>query len=329
VPSSCVRVSVVVPTCRRPDLLGRCLAALLTQELPPTLYEIIVADDAADDETRALVEDLAARGGCRGLVVRYVAVQGGHGPAAARNAGWRAARGGIVAFTDDDCLPDPCWLLEGLAVFRHACVAAVSGRIVMPTPRMPTDYEVDAARLQSSEFVTANCFCRRDALEAVGGFDERFPLAFREDSDLHFSLLAKGFEIGRAPGAIVRHPVRPAAWGVSLRQQRKSMCNALLFKKHPRLYRERIQPAPPLRYYVMLAALTFGASALVRRRPAAALAGSALWLALTGEFCARRLRGTSRAPRHVLEMAVTSALIPPLSVYWRLRGALKYRVLFF
>ena len=328
-PSPCVRISVVVPTYRRPEALRCCLEALLAQELPPTLYEIIVADDAADGATRALVERIAAYGGRSVPAVRYLAVQGSHGPAAARNAGWHAARGAIVAFTDDDCLPDPCWLLEGLAVFRRADVAAVSGRIVMPTPRVPTDYEMDAARLRTSEFVTANCFCRRDALEAIGGFDERFPVAFREDSDLHFSLLAKGFEIGRAPGAIVRHPVRPAAWGVSLRQQRKSMCNALLFKKHPRLYRERIQPAPPLRYYAMLAALTFGASALVRRRPVAALAGSALWLALTGEFCARRLRGTSRAPRHVLEMAVTSALIPPLSVYWRLRGALKYRVLFF
>lgn len=328
-PALCIRVSVVVPTCRRPQSLRRCLEALLAQELPPALYEIVVADDAADGETRALVESITARAGRSAPAVRYVAVQGRHGPAAARNVGWHAARGAIVAFTDDDCLPDPCWLLEGLAVFRRAGVAAISGRIVMPTSSVPTDYEVDAARLQTARFVTANCFCRRDTLEAVGGFDERFPLAYREDSDLHFTLLAKGFEVGHAPGAIVRHPVRPAAWGVSLRQQRKSMCNALLFKKHPRLYRERIQSAPPLRYYLILAALTLGASALVRRRPMMALAGSALWLALTGEFCARRLRGTSRAPRHVLEMAVTSALIPPLAVYWRLRGALKYRVLFF
>ena len=50
-----------------------------------------------------------------------------------------------------------------------------------------------------------------------------------------------------------------------------------------------------------------------------------LWLALTAWFCARRLRGASWAPRHVAEMAVTSALVPPLSVYWRLRGAIHNR----
>jgi hypothetical protein len=49
---------------------------------------------------------------------------------------------------------------------------------------------------------------------------------------------------------------------------------------------------------------------------------------LTGAFMARRLRGTSRRPAHVAEMAVTSAVIPPLAVYWRLRGAFVHRVRF-
>ena len=57
-------------------------------------------------------------------------------------------------------------------------------------------------------------------------------------------------------------------------------------------------------------------------------AAAAVWLVLTGRFCARRLRGTSHAPRHVAEMVVTSALIPPLCVFWRLFGALKHRVVF-
>ncbi|MEO7001912.1 MAG: hypothetical protein ABI068_08800 [Ktedonobacterales bacterium] len=58
------------------------------------------------------------------------------------------------------------------------------------------------------------------------------------------------------------------------------------------------------------------------------LAGAALWLWLTSTFSLRRLHGTSRAPRHIAEMALTSALIPPLAIYWRLRGALRYRVWF-
>src|SRR5205823_3016543 len=97
---------------RRPDLLQRCLAALLAQNLAPADYEIIVADDAASDETRRIVELSAAV-----PAARYVPVTGRHGPAAARNRGWRAARAPIVAFTDDDCVPDPGWLGAGLRAF--------------------------------------------------------------------------------------------------------------------------------------------------------------------------------------------------------------------
>src|SRR5439155_26899467 len=106
------------------------------------------------------------------------------------------------------------------------------------------------------------------------------------------------------------------------------MFKALLYKKHPALYRRRIQPAPPWRYYRIAGALlTAGAAGLGGRRRLACLAAAA-WAGMTARFCAQRLAWTSRAPRHVAEMAVTSALIPPLALFWRLRGAVKYRVRF-
>src|SRR4051812_39670363 len=105
-----IRASVVVPTYRRPDLLDRCLSALVAQDFDPAACEVIVADDAAGDETRRQVEKWA---GASRFALRYVAVGPPHGPAAARNAGWRAARGEVVAFTDDDCVPDPGWLRAG------------------------------------------------------------------------------------------------------------------------------------------------------------------------------------------------------------------------
>src|SRR5207249_4945767 len=151
-------------------------------------------------------------------------------------------------------IPTPEWLRAGLAQFRDG-VIGVTGRVVVPLPQLPSDYERDAAGLEHGEFVTANCFYRRDALAAVGGFDERFTAPWREDSDLFFSLLerrARDHPERRfvwARDAVVIHPVRPAPWGVSLGQQRKAMFNALLFKKHPRLYRQRVQPAPPWHYY--------------------------------------------------------------------------------
>lgn len=319
-----MRVSVVVPTYRRPAPLARCLDALAGQDLDPAGYEILVADDAASEPTRRQVEAFARR--CR-APVRYLAVVGSHGPAAARNVGWRAAGGEVVAFTDDDCLPDPRWLTEALAAFR-AGVAAVVGRTVVPLPEPPTDYERNEAGLESAEFVTANCLVRRDELEAVGGFDERFRAAWREDSDLHFALLRRGARIVKAPAAVVVHPVRPAPWGVSLTQQRKALFNALLFKKHPDLYRRRIRAGPPWGYYATVASLAVAPASAMLGRTAPAIAAVAVWAALTARFCLRRLRRTSRAPGHVLEMAVTSALIPPLSVFWRLYGAVKFRVLF-
>jgi GT2 family glycosyltransferase len=286
-------VSVVVPTCGRPELLSRCLAALERQSLGRERYEIIVIEDKKRE-----------------------------GPAAARNRGWRAAAAPIVAFTDDDCIPDPDWLLNGVRAM--AGYDAVCGRIVMPLPEHPTDYERDAQGLERAEFVTANCFCRKAMLERIGGFDERFRLAWREDSDLHFSLLRASARIAREPNAVVVHPVRPAPWGVSIRQQRKVMFDALLFKKHRALYRQRIRSTPRWDYYAVVGLL----GAALAGFGFISLIAMCVWAAWTARFFLQRLKGTSHRASHVAEMIVTSIAIPPLAVFWRLAGALKFRVAF-
>lgn len=321
-----MRASVVVPTYRRPDLLARCLDALRAQDFAPGEWELIVADDAAGAATRAQVE--AAAAGFAPVPVRYLPITATRGPAAARNAGWRAATGDVIAFTDDDCVPDPAWLRLGLAALDSAGADAAGGRIVVPLPPAPTDYERDAAGLEHAEFATANAFARRAALAAVGGFDERFSAAWREDSDLQFALLTAGRAIVPAPAAVVVHPVRPARWGVSLSQQRKARFEALLYRNFPRLYRARIAAGPPWAYYATVLTFALGWVGLACSPPVAWV-GFAAWAILTARFCWKRLRRTSKRPGHVAEMVVTSALIPFLSVYWRLRGALAYRVWFF
>jgi GT2 family glycosyltransferase len=321
-------VSVVVPTCRRPELLERCLAALVAQRFDAATYEIVIADDAVCECTHAQVESWAER--CRetGPPIHYLPVPATRGPAAARNAGWRHACGQVIAFTDDDCLPDPGWLAAGLGAI-YAGASGVSGRVDVPLPPRATDYARNVASLGTSEFVTANCFYRRETLASVGGFDARFAAAWREDSDLYFTLVERGEPLALAADAVVVHPVRPAPWGVSLRQQRKSRFNALLYKKHPVLFRQRTQRSPRRHYYATVAALAALLTGVVGRHPFVASAGLTLWSALTGELAIKRLRGVSHDPAHVTEMILTSAAIPPLAVFWRLRGAIEFRVPFY
>lgn len=315
-------VSVIVPTLGRPELLNRCLDALAGQDLDRSRYEVVVGDDGASAGTRLLVESYGGR-----MDVRYVPVTGRHGPAAARNAALRVAAGEIVAFTDDDCIPHPGWLRAGTRAFVDG-IEGASGRVAVPISSRPTDYEVNAALLASSSFVTANCFYRKSALFAAGGFDEDFTAPWREDSDLLFRLLAGQARLARAPEAVVAHPVRPAPWGVSIRQQKKSMFNALLYKKHPALYKKHIKPVHPWHYYGIVLALIVSVACALKGMGGASAAAASLWFAGTVLFCAHRLRGSSRAAGHVVEMAVTSALIPPLCIFWRLAGAIRYRVFF-
>lgn len=322
-------ISVVVPTCRRPALLARCLEALLEQDLAPENYEILIIDDANCRETKHLVEGRARCAALHGQCVRYIPMECAHrhGPAVARNTGWRAARGEIIAFTDDDCIPAHDWLRAGMAALRDG-IDGVAGLLIVPLPEMPTDYERNAAGIAGCAFVTANCFYRRAALASIGGFDERFTAAWREDSDLVFTLEEQNARLIPASDAVVVHPVRPERWGISLFQQRKSMYNALLYKKHPALYRQKIQASAPWRYYGNVGALLLVLVGALRRSGLFTLTGLMLWTYLTGRFCAQRLQNTSHAPGHIAEMAVTSAIIPPLAIFWRLRGALKFRVFF-
>jgi GT2 family glycosyltransferase len=327
-----IQVSVVVPTFKRPHLLRNCLNALINQQYPPHAYEILIVDDACSEETQALVEGFSGLAHARKTSscpqIRYATAAQTHGPAAARNIGWCMARGEIIAFTDDDCLPEPDWLQEGMAALKDD-LAGVSGQVIVPIPVNPTDYEKNVSRLANCEFVTANCFYRRSALEASGGFDEKFTMAWREDSDLQFKLLTLSYKLGRAPAARVIHPVRPAPWGVSIQEQRKSMFDALLFKKYPELYHRRIRSGPPLTYYGILISTVGFIAAILAGHNSLALSMIIIWAGLSLHFCFLRLKHTIYTPSHVLEMLVTSMVIPYLSIFWRLYGAFYFRVVFF
>lgn len=320
------KISVVIPTWQRPRLLANCLHALSRQQFPEKDFEVIVITDGPDTRTiQAGIEVNMRNLSCFSLPQKK-------GPAAARNEGWARANGMLIAFTDDDCIPDENWLVSlwnAYCGLNKPRAAAFTGRVWVPLTETPTDYEKNTAHLETADFVTANCCCTREALAVTGGFDESFTMAYREDSDLEFKLIREGIPIYHVPEAVVMHPVRRAPWGVSIREQKKSMFNALLYKKYPNLYRQKIQAGPAWHYYIILISFLCLIIAFALEWKWLAIAASALYLLFTGHFIVKRLSNTSKRFRHVMEMIFTSLVIPFASVYWTLYGAYKYRVLFF
>ncbi|MFC5253831.1 glycosyltransferase family 2 protein [Streptomyces cinereospinus] len=317
--------AVVIPTLGRPSL-AVCLRALARSGGPRPVRVVLVDDRPgapADAPAEAVPEVLrplttVVRGGARG-------------PAAARNAGWRAAAGvPWVVFLDDDVVPSPSWG-EDLALDLAGAAyrtGAVTARIDVPLPpdRRPTDWERNTAGLATARWITADMAYRRAALEAVGGFDERFRRAFREDADLALRVIAAGWAVA-AGHRRTTHPVRPADRWVSVRLQAGNADDVLMTRLHGRTWWRRAG-APrgrlPRHAVVTGAAVTaLACAAAGRRRAAGACAG--LWLAGTAEFALARILPGPRTRDEIATMALTSVAIPPAAVWHWLRGQAVHR----
>lgn len=320
-----LKITVVIPTYKRPALLLRCLNALIAQDFSAEDFEIIVVSDGEDAATSRSLEAMPAR---RFPQIQYYPLPMKAGPAAARNLGWMLAQSDLVVFTDDDCIPTQGWLTAMWSAYQKKSgkEIAFSGQTVVPINNQPTDYEKNISQLASAEFITANCASTKDALQRVGGFGERFRMAWREDSDLQFKFILHDVPIVKVPEAVVIHPVRKAPWGVSIREERKGMFNALLYKKYPRLYKEKIEPVPPWHYYAISVFLVLLLTGVITEKPLLKATGLSGWLLMTSWFAARRLRSTSHSWNHVSEMIFTSAIIPVLSLFWKVYGSFKFRV---
>jgi glycosyltransferase involved in cell wall biosynthesis len=309
--------TVVIPTVGR-DCLSVVLDAL-AGDRGPAPREVIVVDDRPSPGPPLPVAD----------GVRLVR-SGGRGPAAARNAGWRAAGSEWVAFLDDDVRPPPDWksrLAKDLGELS-AEVAASQARIRVPLPagRAPTDWERGTAGLMDSRWITADMAYRRTVLDQVGGFDERFPRAYREDAELALRVLAAGHRLVTGERETT-HPVRPADFLASLRAQRGNADDALMRRLLGPGWRAKVG-GRPTRLHWHAATTAAGATAvlfgLMRWRAAALLAGS-VWAGLTAHFAYQRIAPGPRTLDETARMVVTSAAIPPAACLHRLRGELRHR----
>ena len=204
-------VTVVVPTYERGDQLRRCLHALAALRYPRGRLEVIVVDDGSPTSPAPLV----TRAASRGLPVRLLA-QENRGPAAARNAGARAASGTMLAFTDDDCAPEPDWLAALTGRLAGAPGTMVYGHTENALPENPYStasqllvdylsayYNVDP---RNAAFLTSNNIaCDADAFAQLGGFDERFAGSAGEDRDFADRWVRSGRRIVVEPRAVVLH----------------------------------------------------------------------------------------------------------------------------
>jgi HAD superfamily hydrolase (TIGR01662 family) len=314
---------VVIPTAGRPALAS-LLTALGAAEGP--LPERVLLVDDRPGEPAPLRLRLPGTLAGRTFVLR----SGGRGPAAARNAGWRAARAPWVAFLDDDVIPPAGWRadlardLEGLP----AHVAGSQGRIRVPLPRerRPTDWERNVAGLERAQWATADLAYRRAALAAVGGFDERFPRAYREDADLGLRLTARGLSIVHGERCVL-HPVGMGDRWASLRKQVGNADDALMDALHGRHWRARASaPAGRLgRHAATTAAAAVAVGAAAAGAPRAAALAGAAWLAGTGDLAWARIAPGPRTAGEVTTMVLTSAALPPLATAHRVRGVLRAR----
>jgi histidinol-phosphate phosphatase family protein len=315
-------VDIVVPTLGRPSL-AVLLRALAGSGGPPP-RAVILVDDRRQRGRPLLAEPVPGR-----LAAALRVLPGGaRGPAAARNTGWRESDADWIAFLDDDVVPAGDWLhrlAEDLAAAERVgpAVAGSQGRVSVPLPtgRRPTDWERNVAGLGSALWATADLAYRRAALAGVGGFDERFPRAYREDADLGLRLVDAGWVIVRGRRVVV-HPVRPADRWVSVRLQAGNADDARMRALHGPDWRVRagVPAGRRPRHLATTAAALAGLIGLAGGRRRLAGAGLVGWLAATGELAWSRIAPGPRTADEVATMLATSALLPAAACWHWLRG---------
>ncbi len=228
-PSKTGLASIVVPAHNAEATLERCLTACLHQTYGT--IEVIVVDDGSTDDTARIAQSFPVE--CLSQTQR--------GPAAARNAGARHARGDVLVFTDSDCVPHADWVEQLLSGFEDGA-AAVGGTYSTANP------ESLLARLIHEEIMVRhdrydaevdflgsfNVAYRRCAFEKAGGFDEDFRMASGEDNDLAYRLADAGERLRFVREAVVKHHHPDRLIPYLRSQMRHGFWRMKLYAKHPR-----------------------------------------------------------------------------------------------
>jgi len=207
--------SIIVATYNRADIIEKTLHGMLNQDYPSD-YEIIVINDGSTDNTNQILQKFS-----RYKKIRIYNLEKNSGPALARNIGIKAAKYPIIVIMDDDCIPEKNWLRKLISGF-HGNVG------------ITTSYSMYGG--------TSTAFLKK-AIDEVGYFDESFPFSYREDSDLLFRILDRGYEIRYVKNAKFKHLHNPPRTmkekiNYALKRIWVHQYDVLLYKKHPERTKE-------------------------------------------------------------------------------------------
>ena len=226
-------VSIIIPTFNGASRIGNCLDALLEQTVGRDA-EILVVNDGSTDNTAEVVARYSG--------VRLI-TQTNAGPAAARNRGALDAKGTIILFTDDDCVPMPDWLGAMTEPFQDPDVVGAKGAYrtrqeCLAARFVQIEYE-DRYRLMASlphiDFVdTYSAGFRRTRFLEMNGYDTSFPVACAEDVELSYRMSARGWMMKFVPEAIVYHTHPETFWQYLKKKYKFAFWRVLAVRKNPR-----------------------------------------------------------------------------------------------
>jgi N-acetylglucosaminyl-diphospho-decaprenol L-rhamnosyltransferase len=223
-------LSIVIPAYNRKNELISLIGSLLSQGYDRKKVEIIVSDDGSTDNTGRSLAALLKRH----KELKYI-YNPNSGPAAARNAGIRAARGRVIGFLDSDVIADKNLIRSVLKEFKSG-VRALEG-MTLKTGGVPeTVFTHSVENKKAGRWITCNLFILKKVLHEVGGFDEAFRHPIREDTDIGFAMLENNYRPVFFQKAVVYHPVYTSGYNKFFKLAYYGIYEPLLFAKYPGYY---------------------------------------------------------------------------------------------
>jgi GT2 family glycosyltransferase len=239
-----LNISVVIATYNRSVSLMETMQALVQQDFHPARFEVIVVNDGSTDQT---IEKLKEFKALAPFQVRFFS-QANRGPAAARNKGIMEAAGNIIAFTDDDCVPDHDWLTSIYQFFEKNNHVGLQGSTYTDVDKItPLTHQIDNVNGNPS-VPTCNAAYLRSALLNANGFDEEFPFPHNEDADLAWRIAKQG-ALGFHPDMKVYHPTRIDKFEKIATRMKIMESEFRLFAKNPESYKRHRAKSPWLNIY--------------------------------------------------------------------------------